>query len=234
METATKGKNFDKITKVLQVLAIIFMLAMIIAMLVLLKKYDISIKNAAEISSYIKGGTLTLAFLTIAFTVIKSFTLIFPPAVIFAVTGLLFDNIYVAIVVNIIGVALSVILPYYFGKFAGKDLLDTLKERFPKVKKLDDFAGKNEFMVVYVVKASGMVPSDLFSVIYGAMNVNFWKFFLASNLGMLPFNILFTILANKGDLSNPYSILYIVPIPIFVIIMSIVVKKMTAKKETEN
>jgi uncharacterized membrane protein YdjX (TVP38/TMEM64 family) len=63
------------------------------------------------------------------------------------------------------------------------------------------------------------------------MNVNFWKFFLASNLGMLPFNILFTVLANKGDLSNPYSLLYIIPIPIFVIIMSVVAKKMTAKKE---
>ena len=30
-------------------------------------------------------------------------------------------------------------------------VLGTLKERFPKIKKLDDFAGKNEFIVVYVV-----------------------------------------------------------------------------------
>lgn len=86
-------------------------------------------------------------------------------------------------------------------------------------------------MVVYVVKASGVVPSDLMSVIYGAMGVNFFKFFIASNLGMLPFNILFTLLANKGDLSNPYTLLYIIPIPIFVVIMSIVVKKMTKKSE---
>lgn len=232
METKTKGKNFDKTVKVLQVLALVFMIAMVVAMLVLMKKFNINIENAAELSSYIKGGTLTVSLVIIAFTVIKSFALIFPPAVIFAISGLLIENIFVAIAVNFIGVALSVILPYYFGKFAGKDILDTLKARFPKIKKLDDFAGKNEFMVVYVVKASGIVPSDLFSVIYGAMNVNFKKFFLASNLGMLPFNILFTLLANKGDLSNPYSLLYIVPIPVFVVIMSLVVKKMTAKKDT--
>ncbi|MBR3816654.1 MAG: VTT domain-containing protein [Clostridia bacterium] len=138
---------------------------------------------------------------------------------------------WIAITVNAVAVALSVILPYYFGRFAGKDLLDTLKVKFPKIKKLDDFAGKNEFMVVYVVKASGVVPSDLMSVIYGAMNVNFFKFFVASNLGMLPFNVLFTLLANKGDLSNPYSLLYVVPIPVFVVIMSIVVKKMTGEKK---
>lgn len=227
-------KNYAKLIKILQGLSFAFMGVMIATMLILINKLDISIDNADKLAEYISGGTLTVAFIIIAFTVVKSFALVFPPAVIFAVSGLIIDNVWVAICINAVAVALSVILPYYFGRFAGKDLLDTLKVRFPKIKKLDDFAGKNEFMVVYVVKASGVVPSDLMSVIYGAMNVNFLKFFIASNLGMLPFNILFTLLANKGDLSNPYSLLYIVPIPVFVVIMSIVVKKMTAKKVAED
>ena len=226
-----ENKNYEKLVKTLQIAAIVFMLGMLIAMLIVMNKFDISIENAAELSKYITGGTLTVALIIIAFTVVKSFALVFPPAVIFAVSGLIIDNVWLAIGINIIGVALSVILPYYFGSFAGKDLLDSLKNKFPKIKKLDDFAGQNEFMVVYVVKASGVVPSDLMSVIYGAMGVNFFKFFIASNLGMLPFNILFTLLANKGDLSNPYTLLYIIPIPIFVVIMSIVVKKMTKKSE---
>lgn len=229
MEKTANKRNYDKLVKVLQIASGVFMLAMLGIMLVLMNKFDISVENAAELSSFIKGGTLTVALIIIAFTVIKSFALVFPPAVIFAVSGLLFDNLYLAIAVNFIGVALSMIMPYYLGKFAGKDLLDSLKARFPKIKKLDDFAGKNEFMVVYVVKAAGVVPSDLMNVIYGAMNVNFTKFFIASNLGMLPFNILFTLLANKGDLSNPYSLLYILPIPVFVVIMSVVVKRMTKK-----
>ena len=217
--------------KILQIAAIVFMLAMLVTMLVVMNKFDISVENASELSKYITGGTLTVAFIIIAFTVIKSFALVFPPAIILAVSGLLFDNVWTAIAVNAIAVALSVILPYYFGKFAGKDLLDSLKKKFPKIKKLDEFAGQNEFMVVYVVKASGVIPSDLMSVIYGAMNVNFFKFFLASNLGMLPFNILFSLLANKGDLSNPYTLLYIIPIPVFVVIMSVVVKRMTKKNK---
>lgn len=222
-------KNYDKLLKVLQAAAGVFMAAMVIAMLVLMNKFDISVENAEAISSYIKGGTFTVALIIIAFTAIKSFALVFPPAVIFAISGLLFENLWVAITVNFIGVALGMILPYYLGRFAGKDLLDSLKARFPKIKKLDDFAGKNEFMVVYVVKASGIVPSDLMNVIYGAMDVNFTKFFIASNLGTLPFNVLFSLLANKGDLSNPYTLLYILPIPVFVVIMSIIVKKMTKK-----
>ena len=232
MEKTTK-KN-EKLIKVLQILSALFMLSMVVTMLVLMKKFNINIDNAAEFATYIKGGTFTVGLIIIAFTVIKSFALVFPPAVIFAVSGLLIDNLWVAILINFIGVALSVILPYYLGRFTGKDMLDTLKEKFPKIKKLDDFAGKNEFMVVYVVKASGVIPSDLMNVVYGAMNINFMKYFIASNIGMLPFNILFTLLANKGDLSNPYSLLYIIPIPIFVVIMSIVVKKMTKEKTNEN
>lgn len=227
-------KSNEKLIKILQIAAVIFMLTMVGTMLVLMNKFDISIENAAELSTYIKGGTLTVGLIIIAFTVIKSFALVFPPAVIFAVSGLLIDNLWVAILVNFIGVALSVIMPYYLGRFTGKDMLDTLKEKFPKIKKLDDFAGKNEFMVVYVVKASGVIPSDLMNVVYGAMNINFMKYFIASNIGMLPFNILFTLLANKGDLSNPYSLLYIIPIPVFVVIMSIVVKKMTKKNEAKE
>lgn len=229
----TQTKNNDKLIKVLQFCSVIFMLAMVAVMLVLMNKFDINIENAAHLSTYIKGGTLTVALIIISFTVVKSFALVFPPAVIFAVSGLLLDNLWVAILVNFIGVALSVIMPYYLGRFTGKEMLDTLKVKFPKIKKLDDFAGKNEFMVVYVVKASGIVPSDLMNVVYGAMNINFMKYFIASNIGMLPFNILFTLLANKGDLSNPYSLLYIIPIPVFVVIMSIVVKKMT-KKNSEG
>lgn len=229
----TQTKNNDKLIKVLQFCSVIFMLAMVAVMLVLMNKFDINIENAAHLSTYIKGGTLTVALIIISFTVVKSFALVFPPAVIFAVSGLLFDNLWVAILVNFIGVALSVIMPYYLGRFTGKEMLDTLKVKFPKIKKLDDFAGKNEFMVVYVVKASGIVPSDLMNVVYGAMSINFMKYFIASNIGMLPFNILFTLLANKGDLSNPYSLLYIIPIPVFVVIMSIVVKKMT-KKNSEG
>lgn len=229
-----ENKNYEKLVKILQIAAIVFMLAMLVTMLVVMNKFDISVENAAELSKHITGGTLTVALIIIAFTVIKSFALVFPPAIIMAVSGLLFDNVWTAIAVNAIAVALSVILPYYFGKFAGKDLLDSLKKKFPKIKKLDEFAGQNEFMVVYVVKASGVIPSDLMSVIYGAMNVNFFKFFLASNLGMLPFNILFSLLANKGDLSNPYTLLYIIPIPVFVVIMSVIVKRMTKKSNLKR
>ena len=113
MEKTANKRNYDKLVKALQIASGVFMLVMVITMLVFMNKFDISVENAAELSSFIKGGTLTISLIIIAFTVIKSFALVFPPAVIFAVSGLLFDNLYLAIAVNFIGVALSMIMPYY-------------------------------------------------------------------------------------------------------------------------
>ena len=66
-----ENKNYEKLVKTLQIAAIVFMLAMLITMLIVMNKFDISIENAAELSKYITGGTLTVALIIIAFTVVK-------------------------------------------------------------------------------------------------------------------------------------------------------------------
>lgn len=202
MTVTQEKKNYGKVVTVLQTLSILLIIGMVIAMAVFIKKFNIRLTNIDELSSYIHGGTLTVCIIIIVFTVVKAFALIFPPTVIFAVAGILIENVWLAVGVNIVAVALSVILPYYFGRFAGKDLLENLEKRFPKLKKLDAYAGKNEFMFVYSIKSIGLIPTDLLSIIYGAMNISFPKYFIASNLAMLHFNLLFTILFNKVDFNT--------------------------------
>lgn len=205
MRSKTEKKNYEKAVTVMQTLSIIFIIGMVIGMAFFIKKFNISLTNIDEISSYIHGGTLTVCAIIIVFTVVKAFALIFPPTVIFAVAGLIIDNVWLALGVNTVAVALSVILPYYFGRFAGKGLLENLEKRFPKLKKLDAYAGKNEFIFVYSIKSIGLIPTDLLSVIYGAMNISFPKYFIASNLAMVHFNVLFTVLFNKFDLDTIIS-----------------------------
>ena len=63
MEKTTK-KN-EKLIKVLQILSALFMLSMVVTMLVLMKKFNINIDNAAEFATYIKGGTFTVGLIII-------------------------------------------------------------------------------------------------------------------------------------------------------------------------
>ena len=83
-----KKKNYDKLIKALQIAAGVFMLVMVAAIVFLMAKYHISVKNADRIAEMLTGGTFTVALLLIAFSVVKSFALVFPPAVIYAVSGI--------------------------------------------------------------------------------------------------------------------------------------------------
>lgn len=232
MEENRNTKNYDKLIKVLQIISFVFMLAMVVACIVFLKKNNISVKNVDALTQYLTGGTLTVALIIIGFSIVKSFALIFPPAVLFILSGIVFDNFWVAVFVNFIATACSLILPYFLGKFTGADMVNSLKGRFKAIKKLDDFADENSFAVVFVFKAGGFMPSDLSSLIFGALNIPFSKYFIASNLGMLVLNILWSLVGSKGDLSNPLSFLYALPALLFAIAASIFMGLRKKKKQS--
>ena len=74
------------------------------------------------------------------------------------------------------------------------------------------------------------MPSDLSSLIFGALNIPFGKYLIASNLGMLVLNILWTLVGAKGDLSNPLSFLYALPALLFAIGASVFMSLRKKKK----
>lgn len=227
------SKKYAKLIKVLQILSFAFMLAMLVICVVFLTKNNISVKNVDALTQYLTGGTLTIALIITVFSIVKSFALVFPPAVLFVLSGIVFDDLWTAVAVNCIATALSLILPYFLGRFTGKDMVDTLKGKFKAVQKLDSFTDENSFAVVFVFKAGGLMPSDLSSLIFGAMNIPFGKYFLASNLGMLVLNILWSLLGAKGDLSNPFSYLYALPALLFAIGASVFMSKRQKKKSLD-
>lgn len=96
------------------------------------------------------------------------------------------------------------------------------------------FSVVKSFALVFIFKAGGLLPSDLSSLIFGAMNIPFGKYFVVSNLGLLILNLLWTIVGTKGDLSNPYSYLYALPALLFAIVASVVLTLRKKKKCTSN
>lgn len=227
----TSGKKYDKLIKALQIISFLFMLAMVVVCVIFLKKNNISVKNVDALTQYLVGGTFTVAMIMVGFSIVKSFALVFPPAVLFVLSGIVFDNFPLAVFVNFIATACSLILPYFLGRFTGADMVDSLKGRFKAIKKLDDFADQNSFAVVLIFKAGGLMPSDLSSLIFGAMKIPFGTYFLAANLGMLVLNVLWSIVGVYGDISNPLSFLYALPALLFAIGASIFLAKRNKNKK---
>ena len=231
MDENKSGNKYEKVIKALQILSFIFMLGMLVACVIFLSKNNISVSNVDALTKYLTGGTITVALIIIGFSIVKSFALIFPPAVLFVLSGIVFGDLKTAVLVNAIASAVSLILPYFLGKFMGMEMVESLKKRFKAIKKLDDFTDENSFAVVFVFKAGGLMPSDLSSLIFGAMNIPFGKYFLASNLGLLVLNVLWSLLGAKGDLSNPLSYLYALPALVFAVLASVVMSKRQKKKQ---
>ena len=233
IENKTVNKN-DKLVKVMQGISFAFMAIMLVICVIFLKKNNISISNVDALAQYLTGGTATIIGIIVLFSVIKSFALIFPPAVLFVLSGVVFDDFLTAFLVNALATACSLILPYFLGRFTGADMVNSLKNRFKAIKKLDDFTDANSTAVVFIFKAGGLIPSDLSSLIFGAMNIPFSKYFITSNIGMLVLNFLWTLVGSKGDLTNPLSYLYALPALIFALVASLALGAYNKKKNNNQ
>lgn len=144
MATETKTENkYGKLVKALQVFSFVFMLVMLVLCVMFMKKNNISVKNVDALTQYLTGSTLTVAAIITLFSVVKSFALIFPPAVLFIISGVVFDNMLTAVIVNAVATAASLVLPYFLGRFTGLEMVNTLKKRFKAIQKLDDFTDEN-------------------------------------------------------------------------------------------
>lgn len=227
-------KNYAKLIKALQIAAGVLMLAMVVVCIILIQKYNIKVSNIPELSKMITGGTATIAFVVIAFSVVKSFALVFPPAVVFSICAYMMPNYWLALLINVISVFLSSSIPYFLGKFTGEGMVNTLKNRFKAVKKIDDFAGANEAQTTFVVKLSGLLPGDLSSLLFGAMGTSYKNFMIGANLGMFPLCLVYTgfgcALKSVGE--KPWlTAIPVATIIVFVIVSSFITKKMIEKNK---
>lgn len=230
-------KSYGKLVKALQIAAGIFMIAMVILCIVLTQKYNIKVSNIPEISKSLTGGTLALAIGIIVFSVVKSFALVFPPAVIFSVCGYIMPNFRVALLVNLISVFLSLFVPYFLGRFTGAGMVETLKGKFKAIKKIDDFTGANETEMTFAIKLSGIMPGDLSSLLFGAMGISFKNYTLGANLGNLPLVIVYTFfgitLRNVGE--QPWvAAIPVAVIIVFMLIASLITKNLIKKTKARQ
>lgn len=208
-------KPGSKLIRILQIVSVLLIVFTVSFVVVFMLNHDITFSNAAALAEYIKGGTLAMAAIVVALCLVKSFALVLTPSIIFVISGLLFENFWVAVAVNCVASALSLVLTYYMGKLLGTNAVDKITKRYKLIKVIDKFTDDNSFAVIFILKAGGYIPSDVTSLIFGAMNIPFWKYFLASNLGLFVLNVPWTMVSSIGDMTNPLS--YLMPLPATII-----------------
>lgn len=146
---------------------------------------------------------LAMLFLWLAFA-LKSLSIMLPVILIFAVSGKLFP-LPVALLVNTVGIAITLTLPYLIGRFSGKDLTEKLMVKYPKLKQFRAMRSKSGLFFAFIIRAIGVLPCDVVSLYLGNTRLNYYEYIIGGVLGFMPDLICASIVGMKiSDVSSPW------------------------------
>ena len=145
-----------------------------------------------------------IAFI-LALYAIKSIVFFLPLMVIQIAVGLYFPT-WLAIIINIVGMAVELNIPYFIGRKLGFGSADKLFAKVPKIRGFVD-GDASKWFISYILRAVNMLPMDLVSMYLGSANFPYFTYFTGSLVGAL-FGILAATFIGMS-LTDPFSPLFI-------------------------
>lgn len=194
-------------------------IAMIIFVLAVInyeKLKNIDVRAIVEASS----GVVAAIFTIWGVFLVKSVLFIIPASLIYISVGMAFSPVS-ACLINLVGIILEVSITYFLGLFLGGDYVNKLLSKSKGGKKILDMKFNDNFPAFLLIRALPVFPIDFVSLFWGASKAKFWRYFLASVIGIMPRVILFTILGDGIYDYIPIHLiikLVIIAIPIGVVI----------------
>lgn len=164
--------------------------------------------------AYSPQNTFFAAVFMMLLFALKSMSIFIFSGILFAANGILFP-LPAAIGLNVLGAGIMVSLPYWVGKKVGKDMIDRIVCKYPKVEVLRNMQTDHEFILSFVTRIVNVLPSDILSLYMGAIGIGYAKYLAGSVLGMLLPIITFPIMGM--NIMNPGSPAFIASISIQIV-----------------
>ncbi len=194
-----RSKHLLHIAKFLRHLPLLVMLGIILFLLLSGKRFSVE----ALLSYSPKEPLLAACFMLLAFGV-KSLSVMFPVMALFVAVGVLFPLIP-ALIVNTLGIAVTLSIPYWIGRLSGRELAEKLAVKYPKIDEFRRFRSRNPFFFSYIVRAIGILPCDVVSLYMGSVSIPYLPYLVGAVLGFLPCLICATVVGMKiTDTSSPW------------------------------
>ena len=168
------------------------------------------------IIKYTPKDSILAAIVILFLYALKSLTVVFPLAILYLASGIIFPT-WIAILINILGLAITFTIPYWIGRHFGDEAIEEIYTRFPKVKEVTKYQNSNAFFACFITRIVGFLPGDIVSIYFGACNTNFPVYLLGGISGCLLSIITTTILGEK--LNNPFTKEFFVVLLIRIIVI---------------
>lgn len=194
------------------------LLVLIIITLVIILLLNREYFTVEAILNLTPGDLITAGFVFILFYAIKSISFVFPISVLQICAGLIFGPRW-GFVVNILGEAVGVTLPFFLARFIFPNAKDKLFSKYPKI---EDAVGRyrdREFMLAFLLRTMGFIPIDVGSSAMGLMKLDFKKYFFGSLCGVLPGTIAVTCFGSA--VRNPGSAAFFISLGFIVLVSAV-------------
>lgn len=157
--------------------------------------------TAESIVNFSPKNPLAAVLLLMVLFAGKSLSVVIYIAVLYAASGILFP-LPAAIVVNLIGSAVTFTIPYFIGRRKGEEFAGKLVEKYPKFAALNSLQSSSELLFSIAGRALGIISMDIVDAYFGATAMPPGVFYLGGLIGMLPEMLIYTILGSSASDSS--------------------------------
>ncbi len=116
---------------------------------------------------------------------VKSLSIIFPIIALQIAAGIIFP-FWSALILNIIGTAVTYTIPYMIGRFSGASAAERLMQKHPKIREIVHFQRNSDWFISFILRAVSCLPGDIVSMYLGSIGISYVPYVIASVVGTLP------------------------------------------------
>ena len=156
---------------------------------------------------YTPENTILAAGILLLLFALKSLTVIFPLSILYFASGILFQSA-AAVLVSTVGLAITITVPYWIGKYSGKQAVQEICQKYPKAEMVAKYQETNTFFACFITRIVGFLPCDIVSIYFGACDTAYLIYLAAGVAGSLLSIITTTLLGEK--ISDPFSVEFMV------------------------
>ena len=175
--------------------------------------FTVTVKKSGQplsvntILRYTPENTILAAVILLAFFALKSLTVVFPLSILYFASGILFHSVAAALI-STAGLAITITIPYWIGKYSGKQAVQEICQKYPKAEMVARYQETNTFFACFITRIVGFLPCDIVSIYFGACDTAYLIYLAAGVSGSLLSIITTTLLGEK--ISDPFSVEFII------------------------
>lgn len=146
-----------------------------------------------DIQNYTPSNYFLAAGIIILIYAIKSISMFISLSIIYISVSIIFPW-YLAIIINLIGLAVCMSIPYFIGRFSGTPFIEKIKDKYPKAGRIMEIEEENKWFFVFLIKMLGFIPNEIGSLLLGSLKIKYRIYLTAAVLGKTPSMIATTLL----------------------------------------